>query len=204
MKQDQASFEKGEAPLTMIGSSLFEINESKELVQEELDEKDPDQISISRTLATLPSYLGQHDPGSIANLIQTMKDTSANIVIGSRFLEGNYKMGFMRRIGKWMYSNIAKLYTGQTFTDPTSGYQLLDFQVASYLAKEDTYPLDYPDVNIIMLLHKKHFKVVECSVHMLPNTRKSSMHRGYRPIIYFLRKSTVFLSISPTKIAIEP
>ena len=27
LKQDQASFEKGEAPLTMIGSSLFEINE---------------------------------------------------------------------------------------------------------------------------------------------------------------------------------
>ena len=64
LKQDRASFEKGEAPLTMIGSSLFEINESEELVQEELDEKDPDQISISRTLATLPSYLGRHDPGS--------------------------------------------------------------------------------------------------------------------------------------------
>ena len=42
----------------MVGSSLFEINESEELVQEELDEKDPDQISISRTLATLPSYPG--------------------------------------------------------------------------------------------------------------------------------------------------
>ena len=29
LKQDRASFEKGEAPFTMIGSSLFETNESK-------------------------------------------------------------------------------------------------------------------------------------------------------------------------------
>ncbi len=130
---------------------------------------------------------GQHDPHSISNIVQHMQGTKADVVVGSRFLEGDYKMGFVRRIGAWIFATTAKFYTGNRFTDPTSGFQLLNRKAFSYLAEEENYPLDYPDVNIIMLLHKKRFKVVEAPVSMQSNDYGSTMHSGLKPTVYVIR-----------------
>lgn len=135
---------------------------------------------------------GQHDPLSIPNLFKTMESTDADVVIGSRFLEGNYKMDFARRIGSWIFARIARFYTGYRFTDPTSGFQLLNQRAYLSLATEEVYPLDYPDLNIIILLHKKRFKIVEAPVHMNINETGDSMHSGLKPFVYVIR---MFLAI---------
>lgn len=135
---------------------------------------------------------GQHDPYSIASLVEAMRREEADVVIGSRFLHGNYRMGIMRRFGVHIFSRIARVYTGTTFTDPTSGFQLLSRRVYSYLAKGDNYPLDYPDVNIIMALHKMRFRVVEAPVRMLERAVGKSMHSGVKPFFYMIR---MFLAI---------
>jgi glycosyltransferase involved in cell wall biosynthesis len=135
---------------------------------------------------------GQHDPNSLSNLFESIESSGADIVIGSRFLRGMYKMSLARRIGAWIFAIVARLYTGYRFTDPTSGFQLLKRQAFSYLAHADTYPLDYPDVNIIMLLHKNRFKIVEAPVHMISNIEGDSMHSGIKPLIYIIR---MFLAV---------
>ena len=134
----------------------------------------------------------QHDPYSAQNLIEAMEREQADVVIGSRFIEGTYRMGIMRKIGVRLFSMIARLYTGTNFTDPTSGFQLLNKRVFSHLSKDDNYPLDYPDVNIIMALHKMRVKVVEAPVTMKEKPRGKSMHAGLRPVIYIVR---MFLAI---------
>ena len=134
----------------------------------------------------------QHDPASIKNLIEAMQTQEADAVIGSRFLEGHYKMGLFRRMGSYLFAKIAMAYTGVKFTDPTSGFQLLNRKVFSYLATGDNYPLDYPDVNIIMALYKMRFKVVEAPVIMREKQGGKSMHSGLRPVIYVIR---MFLAI---------
>lgn len=134
----------------------------------------------------------QHDPVSIKNLIDSMERSGADVVIGSRFIENDYKMGFARKIGVWIFSSIARFYTGITFTDPTSGFQLLNRTAFSYLAQGDNYALDYPDVNIIMALHKKRFKVTEAPVRMIEKPHGKSMHSGLRPVVYVVR---MFLAI---------
>lgn len=134
---------------------------------------------------------GQHDPHSVNSLIESMEQEKADVVIGSRFIEGTYRMGFFRKIGAWLFSKIARFYTGTNFTDPTSGFQLLNRRIFSYLSEGDNYPLDYPDVNIIMALHKMRFKVVEAPVGMKEKQGKS-MHQGLRPIVYVIR---MFLAI---------
>lgn len=130
---------------------------------------------------------GQHDSASIAKLFDRLEKTGADVVIGSRFLEGGYVMGSMRRIGVWLFSKIAKLYTGMILTDPTSGFQLLNRKAFCFLADDDDFPIDYPDVNIIMLLHKRRFSVVEAPVRMFKNTKKNTMHGGMKPIVYIIR-----------------
>ena len=136
---------------------------------------------------------GQHDAESIADLFESAESAGADVVIGSRFLEGNYRMGFARRIGAWIFARVARFYTGYRFTDPTSGFQLLNRQAFSYLASEEGYPLDYPDVNIIMLLHKRRFKVIEAPVRMASSDDGDTMHAGLRPVVYVIR---MFLAIT--------
>ena len=134
----------------------------------------------------------QHDPVSAKNLIKAMEQTGADVVIGSRFLQGDYKMGLARKAGVQLFSKIAQWYTGVQFTDPTSGFQILNRKVFSYLAEENNYPLDYPDANIIMAMHKMKFTVMEAPVTMREKPGGKSMHSGYRPFIYVVR---MFLSI---------
>jgi glycosyltransferase involved in cell wall biosynthesis len=135
---------------------------------------------------------GQHVPSSAADLMEAMQRHNADVVIGSRFVGSGYRMGVMRKIGVAIFSGVAKAYTGITITDPTSGFQLISRKAFSYLAEGDNYPLDYPDVNIIMALHKRQFKIVETSVMMKENFSGKSMHSGLRPLLYILK---MFLAI---------
>ncbi|KJR41866.1 family 2 glycosyl transferase [Candidatus Magnetoovum chiemensis] len=130
---------------------------------------------------------GQHDAKCIAELFDAMNTENAHVVIGSRFINGNYKAGILKKTGVWLFSTITYLYTGIKFTDPTSGFQLLKRQAFEYLSKEDSYPLDYPDANILMLLHKNKFAVRERAVVMYERTDGKSMHRGLRPFFYVVR-----------------
>lgn len=135
---------------------------------------------------------GQHTPASVDNLIQVMKENNADVVIGSRFLGGAYRMDLARKIGSRIFSGIARAYTGVRITDPTSGFQLLNRNAFEYLAEGDNYPLDYPDVNIIMALHKKKFRIAEAPVMMTENQTGKSMHSGMKPLIYIVK---MFLAI---------
>jgi glycosyltransferase involved in cell wall biosynthesis len=137
----------------------------------------------------------QHEPHSVKNLIDTMQREQADVVIGSRFIEGTYRMGTLRKIGVRLFSMVARLYTGTTFTDPTSGFQLLNQRVFSHLSQGDNYPLDYPDVNIIMALHKMRIKVVEAPVHMKEKPKGKSMHAGLRPVVYIMRMSLAIIMV---------
>jgi len=138
---------------------------------------------------------GQHDPKSMPALLKGMNDAGADVVVGSRFLKGDYRMGFARRIGAWIFAGVAKFYTGYRFTDPTSGFQLLNYKAFSYLAQEEVYPMDYPDVNIIMLLHKKQFKIIESPVYMFINSESDTMHSGMKPFVYVIRMLLAIIMI---------
>ena len=135
---------------------------------------------------------GQHIPSSAKSLLDAMHTQAADVVIGSRFMSGGYRVTLAKKIGIWLFSLIAKMYTGINITDPTSGFQLLNRKAFSYLAEGDNYPLDYPDVNIIMVLHKRRFKIAETSVEMIENREGRSMHSGLRPISYLVK---MFLAI---------
>ena len=60
MKQEWSSFEMKEAPMTEVDSSIAKTCEQS---QTKLNEEDGEgeMVSISKTLATLPSYLGHQE-----------------------------------------------------------------------------------------------------------------------------------------------
>ena len=55
------------------------------------------------------------------------------------------------------------------------------------------FPGDYPDADVLVMLHRAGFRIQEVAVAMHPNLQGKSMHSGFKPIYYTYK---VFLSIA--------
>jgi glycosyltransferase involved in cell wall biosynthesis len=127
---------------------------------------------------------GQHDPSAIQSLIKPVLDSEIDIALGSRFLSGGaYKSPFIRRVGMLFFAFIASIFTGKRVTDPTSGFQALNRKVMEFYAS-DAYPVDYPDADVIIMLHRRGIKFREIPVTMKRAVGKVSMHSGLKPFYY--------------------
>lgn len=138
---------------------------------------------------------GQHDPESIETLINEMKnDAGLDMIIGSRFLasDNKYKASIPRQLGISVLRWIIMILTKKEITDPTSGFQLLRYNIIELYATKNFYPMDYPDADIIIFLHRAGFRIKEVPVVMHENTTGKSMHSGIKSVFYFLK---LFLSL---------
>ena len=57
------------------------------------------------------------------------------------------------------------------------------------------YPVDYPDADVIIMLHRRGFIIQEVPVIMKRLPGKASMHSGFKPFYYTFK---MFLSIFVT------
>ena len=131
---------------------------------------------------------GQHDPKYIRTLLKPCWEEKADLVIGSRFNEENdYKMDFVRRIGVRFFSFIALIIMKKRFTDPTSGFQAMTRKVIDFFSK-DIYPHDYPDADVLIMIHRAGFRIQEIPIRMFRKKGKS-MHSGLKPIYYVFKMS---------------
>lgn len=138
---------------------------------------------------------GQHDPMSIKTLIEPVIADEVDVTIGSRFMcKGNYKAPFVRRIGMYFFGIITSVLTGRRITDPTSGFQALNKKVMEFYAS-DAYPVDYPDADVIIMLHRQGFRFKEVPV-IMHKAAKRSMHGGILKPMYYIFK--MMLSIFVT------
>lgn len=139
---------------------------------------------------------GQHDPASIELLIKPVLEKKADVTIGSRFLsKGYYKASFIRRIGMFFFAAITCIVTRKKVTDPTSGFQALNSKVMELYAS-DVYPVDYPDADVIIMLHRKGIKFKEVPVTMKRVDGKVSMHSGLKPFYYtFKMLLSIFITL---------
>jgi hypothetical protein len=127
---------------------------------------------------------GQHQACYLREMLDALDEQNADVVIGSRFLgrDGHYRPSAARKVGIALFSRIASLVTHQRITDPTSGFQAMRVDVARFFCS-DVYPNDYPDADILILLHRSGFVVREVAVQMRPSTNVS-MHSGHKSLYY--------------------
>jgi glycosyltransferase involved in cell wall biosynthesis len=130
---------------------------------------------------------GQHDPSGIATVLERVKSDRCDVCIGSRFLEGDtYRIPWARRIGMVVFRRVASKLVGSTITDPTSGFQAMNRRVIEFFTR-DSYPVDYPDTDVIVMLHHHGFRVAEAPVVMYPPATGHSIHSGLRPVYYLFK-----------------
>jgi glycosyltransferase involved in cell wall biosynthesis len=104
---------------------------------------------------------GQHYPEFLPKLLAEVASGRCDLALGSRFLgKYKYKMQFLRRLGILIFSGTIRLLTHQKITDPTSGFQAMNQKVAKFYAS-DIYPVDYPDADVLLMAHKRGFKIKE-------------------------------------------
>ncbi|MFQ5900620.1 MAG: glycosyltransferase family 2 protein [Thermodesulfobacteriota bacterium] len=131
---------------------------------------------------------GQHLPEDIKKLLRPLFEEDADIVVGSRFMEGRgYKPSISRRLGMILFGLLTATITKQRFTDVTSGFQALSKKTVKFYSKKGNYPSDFPDADVLAMMSLSGFKIVEVSVKMFGREKGESMHSGYRAIIYVLK-----------------
>ncbi len=128
---------------------------------------------------------GQHDPAYIPRLLEPVRSGEADVVIGSRFVEASgYRMGSARTVGRVFLQRVLVWCGGPHIADPTSGLQALARPVVRFCCS-DFYPFDFPDIDVILLLHRQGFRIREIPVTMAPSPpARKPMHAGLRAVYY--------------------
>jgi len=128
---------------------------------------------------------GQHPPHQLPDLLRTLQQGEADLVIGSRYLrsEDHKDTPFVRKFGHRVFSLIVGLLTGIRVYDPTSGFRGLN-RKALRLFSDNVYPNDYPDSDVILMSHLAGLRMKEIPVHMEEREGGVSMHSGLTPIYY--------------------
>lgn len=128
---------------------------------------------------------GQHDPAYIPKLLEPVRAGAADVVIGSRFVEASgYEMGGARNFGRVFLQRLLVWCGGPQIFDPTSGLQALSRPVFRFCCS-DFYPFDFPDIDVLLLLHRHGFRIEEVPVTMAPSPPlRKPMHAGLRAVYY--------------------
>jgi glycosyltransferase involved in cell wall biosynthesis len=138
---------------------------------------------------------GQHDPAEIAKLLAPLERDEADVVTGSRFLDGarHYRPPFARRVGITWFARLVSLLTRQRLTDTTSGFQAFNRTGISLFAHD--YPTDYPEVEATLLVLRHRLRLIEVPVVMREREHGVSSITFVRSVYYML-KVTLALSVA--------
>jgi glycosyltransferase involved in cell wall biosynthesis len=131
---------------------------------------------------------GQHRAADIPDLMSAL-DEDADIVIGSRFVEGKegYQSTSSRLAGIRILSALCYLLTGRRVRDLTSGFRGYNARALQRLAP--SYPTDYPEPDEVVMAILSGLNVAECSVSMSRRDAGRSSIRGWWPVYYMVKVS---------------
>ena len=135
---------------------------------------------------------GQHDPKYIHKVVQPVIDGEADMVIGSRFIEGEgFQTSFMRRTGIKFLKWLIKLCCGVTVTDNTSGFRATCAGLNEYFSQH--YAQDYPEPEAIIAAVKAGYRVKEVPVVMRERQGGVSSIRPLHSIYYMVKVSLAII-----------
>lgn len=139
---------------------------------------------------------GQHQAEFLSSMLAMLHEDRADVVVGSRFLakDGHYETPFARSLGIRLFARVASMATGQLVTDPTSGFQVMRGEIASLFSR-DVFPVDYPDADILILLHRTGYRVRELPVQMRPSPGTSMHSSQSTPYYVYKMLLSIFVTL---------
>lgn len=129
---------------------------------------------------------GQHDPAELPLILQPVLNGDCDMALGSRYLaRGNYSGSMGRRAGTAIFSKLLSLMTRERLTDATSGFRAIDRDLIVLFANE--YPRDYPEVEVLLIIHLARFSIREVPVAMRSRSGGRSSINSFRSVYYMVK-----------------
>ncbi len=108
---------------------------------------------------------GQHDPRYIPTIFEKLKDSGCQMVIGSRFINGEGEhTSFWRKLGILFFRGILRPILDKPVHDPTSGYVGVNKEALAVFAL--SFPLEYPEIEALVVLQRRRFRFEEIPCKM--------------------------------------
>ncbi len=128
---------------------------------------------------------GQHDCKYIPLLLETALTGNYDIVLGSRFLDGDRcNLSYIRKIGIKFFSKVVSILGNTTITDVTSGFKVYKISSLKKLHK----PSDkHPAIEQMLEMARKGMKIKEVPIEMLPRNSGESHLSLVKFVLYPLR-----------------
>jgi glycosyltransferase involved in cell wall biosynthesis len=136
---------------------------------------------------------GQHDPEQIPNLLAPLERGDADVVVGSRFAngDGEYRPPFARRAGIRWFARLVSLLTRQKLTDTTSGFQAVNARAIRLFAAD--YPHDYPEVEAAVMVVRHRLRILEVPARMRGRETGRSSITLLRSLYYAVKVTLALL-----------
>lgn len=147
---------------------------------------------------------GQHRPCEVRKLVREVLSGRADLAVGSRFLgDANrmrampgergqgYRQELPRTIGAGVLRMLLRWMAGLDVTDCTSGFRAANRNVIRAFAH--WYPEDYPEPEVILLLHRAGYRLVETPVSMRQRRNGSSTISPLTGVFYVMKVALCLL-----------
>ncbi|MCS7025817.1 MAG: glycosyltransferase family 2 protein [Bryobacteraceae bacterium] len=128
---------------------------------------------------------GQHDPRYIPQILEKLKESGAQMVIGSRFLdEDTPYTSWVRKWGIYFFRAILRPILGKPVRDPTSGFVGVNREALALFSK--SFPLEYPEIEALVVLQRRAFRFEEVPCQMRPRRTGRSTITATRSLYYII------------------
>jgi len=128
---------------------------------------------------------GQHDPRDIPTILKALEHGDCEMVIGSRFVDGKGShTSFLRGAGIVFFRAVLRPILGRPVHDPTSGYVGVNRTALALFSS--TFPLEYPEIEALVVLQRKRFRFVEVPCRFRPRRAGRSTITAVKSLYYII------------------
>lgn len=128
---------------------------------------------------------GQHDARDIPRIYETLRKSRCQMVIGSRFVEQDHMhSSLIRSLGIRFFRLVLRPILGRDVRDPTSGFVGVNRSALQVFSR--SFPLEYPEIEALVVLQRRRFCFEEVPCRMLPRTTGRSSITPLKSIYYIV------------------
>ena len=107
------------------------------------------------------------------------------MAIGSRFVNGTgTHSGVVRRLGIAFFRAVLRPILGRSVSDPTSGFVGVNRTALALFSR--SFPLEYPEIEALVVLQRKRFRFVEVPCRMRPRRTGRSTITTVKSLYYIV------------------
>jgi len=129
---------------------------------------------------------GQHDARDIPRILEKLKESGAEMVIGARMgvEREEWRTRRLRALGTRFFRLVLRPILGKPVHDPTSGFVGVNRRALALFSA--SFPLEYPEIEALVVLQRRRFRFEEVPCHMRPRRTGRSSITALKSLSYIV------------------